>query len=100
MAPSIASGETIVLSSKVSRCLRSLRQGLSGAEIPEQGQACNIAISFNKEMLSTLNFTYMRAFTAVWPDRSIVQQLAAQIPWFRSCILLDRFSDAASAYTA
>jgi type I site-specific restriction endonuclease len=27
---------------------------------------------------------------AAWPDRAIVQQLAAQIPWFHNCILRDR----------
>ena len=45
--------------------------------------------------LSPRNLKYMRAFAAAWPDRSFVQQLAAQIPWFHNCILLDRFSDAA-----
>ena len=44
--------------------------------------------------LSPRNLKYMRAFAAAWPDRSIVQQLAAQIPWFHNCILLDRVSDA------
>jgi predicted nuclease of restriction endonuclease-like (RecB) superfamily len=36
----------------------------------------------------------MRAFGAAWPDRSFVQQAAAQIPWFHHCVLLDRVSDA------
>jgi predicted nuclease of restriction endonuclease-like (RecB) superfamily len=45
--------------------------------------------------LSPRNLKYMRAFAAAWTDRSIVQQLAAQIPWFHNCVLLDRFSDAA-----
>lgn len=40
--------------------------------------------------LSPRNLKYMRAFAAAWPDRTIVQQLAAQIPWFHNCILLDR----------
>lgn len=40
--------------------------------------------------LSPRNLKYMRAFAAAWPDRVIVQQLAAQIPWFHNCILLDR----------
>ena len=40
--------------------------------------------------LSPRNLKYMRAFAAAWPDRAIVQQLAAQIPWFHNCILLDR----------
>jgi hypothetical protein len=33
--------------------------------------------------LSPRNLKYMRAFAAAWPDRQIVQQVAAQIPWFR-----------------
>ena len=30
---------------------------------------------------SARNLKYMRAFAEAWPDREIVQQLAAQIPW-------------------
>ena len=40
--------------------------------------------------LSPRNLKYMRAFATAWPDRAIVQQVAAQIPWFHNCILLDR----------
>ena len=40
--------------------------------------------------LSPRNLKYMRAFAEAWPDESIVQQLAAQIPWFHNCVLLDR----------
>ena len=43
--------------------------------------------------LSPRNLKYMRAFAAAWPDQSIVQQLAAQIPWFHNCILLDRVTE-------
>lgn len=43
--------------------------------------------------LSPRNLKYMRAFAAAWPDRAIVQQLAAQIPWFHNCVLLDRVPD-------
>ena len=32
---------------------------------------------------------YMRAFAEAWPDEEIVQQLAAQIPWFHNCVLLE-----------
>ena len=39
------------------------------------------------------NLKYMRAFAAAWPDRQFVQQLAAQIPWFHNCVLLDRIPD-------
>ncbi len=40
------------------------------------------------------NLKYMRAFAAAWPDRAIVHQLGAQIPWKHNCALLDRVKDA------
>ena len=43
---------------------------------------------------SARNLKYMRAFSQAWPDREIVQQLAAQIPWGQNCVLLDRLKDA------
>lgn len=42
---------------------------------------------------SPRNLKYMRAFAAAWPDLAIVQQVAAQIPWFHNCLLLDRVPD-------
>ncbi len=42
---------------------------------------------------SPRNLKYMRAFAAAWPDRAIVQQLAAQIPWFHNCVLLERVTE-------
>ena len=33
---------------------------------------------------SPRNLKYMRAFAEAWPDEPIVQQLAAQIPWFHN----------------
>ena len=42
---------------------------------------------------SPRNLKYMRAFAEAWPDESFVQQVAAQIPWFHNCILLDRVKD-------
>jgi predicted nuclease of restriction endonuclease-like (RecB) superfamily len=32
----------------------------------------------------------MRSFALAWPDRAIVHQLGAQIPWKHNCVLLDR----------
>jgi hypothetical protein len=32
--------------------------------------------------LTVRNLEYMRAFAHDWPDELIVQQLAAQLPWF------------------
>jgi predicted nuclease of restriction endonuclease-like (RecB) superfamily len=32
----------------------------------------------------------MKAFAEAWPDESILQQLAAKLPWFHNCVLLDK----------
>jgi predicted nuclease of restriction endonuclease-like (RecB) superfamily len=45
---------------------------------------------------SARNLKYMRAFAEAWPDREIVHQLGAQIPWKHNCVLLDRIKDAAT----
>jgi predicted nuclease of restriction endonuclease-like (RecB) superfamily len=42
---------------------------------------------------SSRNLKYMRAFAQAWPDEAFVQQVAAQIPWFHNCILLDKLED-------
>ena len=39
---------------------------------------------------SPRNLKYMRAFAEAWPDEQFVQQVAAQIPWFHNCVLLDK----------
>ncbi|MBF2027958.1 MAG: DUF1016 family protein [Oscillatoriales cyanobacterium C42_A2020_001] len=43
---------------------------------------------------STRNLKYMRAFAEAYSDEQIVQQAAAQIPWFHNCVLLDKVKDA------
>ena len=43
--------------------------------------------------LSPRNLKYMRALAAAWPEEAIVQQVAAQIPWFHNCILLDKVKE-------
>lgn len=43
--------------------------------------------------LSPRNLKYMRAFADAWSDAELVQQLAAQIPWFHNCVLLDKIKD-------
>jgi predicted nuclease of restriction endonuclease-like (RecB) superfamily len=45
---------------------------------------------------SARNLKYMRAFAKTWPDRAIVHQLGAQIPWKHNCVLLDRVKNAAT----
>ncbi len=42
---------------------------------------------------SSRNLKYMRAFAEAYPDPQIVQQVAAQIPWFHNCVLLDKVKD-------
>jgi hypothetical protein len=51
---------------------------------------------------SPRNLKYMRAFAEAWPDASIVQQAAAQLPWFHLCTPLDKLAtrQARDWYTA
>ncbi len=42
---------------------------------------------------SPRNLKYMRAFAAAWPDKSIVQQVIAQIPWRSNIALLDKLEN-------
>ena len=42
---------------------------------------------------SPRNLKYMRAFAEAYPEEAIVQQAAAQIPWFHNCILIDKVKD-------
>ncbi len=44
----------------------------------------------NMKGFSRANLLYMRAFAESYPDASIVQQVAGQIPWFHNCVLLDK----------
>lgn len=39
---------------------------------------------------SPRNLKYMRAFAAAWPERQIVQELLAQIPWYHHIALLEK----------
>jgi predicted nuclease of restriction endonuclease-like (RecB) superfamily len=40
--------------------------------------------------LSSRNLKYMRSFAENYPDFEFVQQVAAQIPWFHNCVILDK----------
>jgi len=39
---------------------------------------------------SPRNLKYMRAFAEAWPDEGFVQQVAAQLPWFHNCTILNK----------
>lgn len=43
--------------------------------------------------LSPRNLKYMRAFSEAWPDRAIVQEVLAQIPWYHHVALLEKLND-------
>jgi predicted nuclease of restriction endonuclease-like (RecB) superfamily len=42
---------------------------------------------------SVRNLRYMKVFAEAYPDEAILQQLAARIPWFHNCILLEKVKD-------
>lgn len=42
---------------------------------------------------SVRNLKYMRKFAEAWRDSPFVQQVAAQIPWFHHCVILDKVPD-------
>jgi predicted nuclease of restriction endonuclease-like (RecB) superfamily len=42
---------------------------------------------------SSRNLKYMRAFAEAYPDEAIVQQAAAQIPWFHNVVLIEKVKD-------
>src|SRR5436305_9716542 len=42
---------------------------------------------------SPRNLKYMRRFAEVWAEDEFVQQVAAQLPWFHNCVLLDKVDD-------
>jgi predicted nuclease of restriction endonuclease-like (RecB) superfamily len=42
---------------------------------------------------SLRNLKYMRAFAEAYSNKQFVQQVAAQIPWFHNCVLLNKIRD-------
>ncbi len=56
------------------------------------------SIDLNREFpdqkgFSARNLKYMRKFAESYHAREIVQQAAAQIPWFHNCTILDKVQD-------
>jgi predicted nuclease of restriction endonuclease-like (RecB) superfamily len=71
---------------------RQRRQGW-GAKIIEK-LSSDLRSSFpDMQGFSPRNLKYMKAFAEAWPDRSIVQQVVAQIPWGHNVRLLDQVKD-------
>ena len=68
----------------------------------EEGWGTGVIVRLAKDLhsefplmqgFSARNLKYMRAFAEAWPEETIVQQLAAQLPWFHNCVLLDNVKD-------
>jgi predicted nuclease of restriction endonuclease-like (RecB) superfamily len=58
-----------------------------------------LSVDLNREFpdqkgFSARNLKYMRKFAESYIDREIVQQTAAQIPWFHNCTILDKVQHA------
>jgi predicted nuclease of restriction endonuclease-like (RecB) superfamily len=70
--------------------LKQQRQQGWGAKIVQQ-LAGDLRREFpDMKGLSRRNLMYMRAFAEAYPDEPFVQQVAAQLPWFHNCIVLDK----------
>lgn len=53
--------------------------------------ASDLRSSFPEQKgFSPRNLKYMRSFAASWPERSIVQEVLAQIPWYHNIALLEK----------
>lgn len=61
-----------------------------GAKVIDRLSADLRAVYPDMKGLSPRNLKYMRAFTAAWPDRGIVQEPLARIPWYHHIALLEK----------
>lgn len=67
-----------------------------GAQVIDRLSADLRAAFPEMQGFSPRNLKYMRAFAAAWPKPEFVQQVAARLPWFHSCTLLDRVKQSAA----
>jgi predicted nuclease of restriction endonuclease-like (RecB) superfamily len=67
----------------------------------EQGWGAKVIDRFARDLrqsfpemkgFSPRNLKYLRAFAETYPDESFVQQVAAQLPWFHNCVVLDKLA--------
>jgi predicted nuclease of restriction endonuclease-like (RecB) superfamily len=72
--------------------LRQHREGWGAKVIDRLGNELRKAFPAMKG-LSPRNLKYMRAFAEAYPDEAFVQQVAAQIPWFHNCVILEKAKD-------
>lgn len=75
------------------RILESQRQQGWGAHIVERLSADLRAEFPDMSGFSATNLRYMRVFAEAWPDETILQQVAGELPWFHNVILLTRLKE-------
>jgi len=67
--------------------IRSARRRRSGEPKVIEHLAADLRREFpDMKGFSLRNLMYMRAFAEAWPEEAIVQQVAAQLPWFHNCV--------------
>ncbi len=89
-----ANAELIQLYWQIGRDIleRQAQQGWGSKVIERLGRDLREAFPELKGF-SARNLKYMRAFAEAWSEAEIVQQSAAQLPWFHLCTLLDKLKD-------
>lgn len=75
------------LGSKIKACQS--REGWGSKVIDRLSR--DLSIDFpDMRGFSVRNLKYMLAFVEAYPERNLVQQSAAQIPWFHNCVILEK----------
>ena len=95
LRPSVAvNRELVLLYWQIGRDILERQQRESwGAKVIDR-----LAVDLKREFpdmkgFSVRNLKYMRRFAQVWTEDEFVQQVAAQLPWFHNCVLLDKVAD-------
>ena len=89
-----ANAELTLLYWDIGRCIldRQEQQGW-GAKVVQR-LSVDLRLAFpDMKGLSPRNLKYMRTFAGAWPDRPVVQEVLAQIPWYSNLALLEKLAD-------
>ena len=87
--------ELILLYHRIGRDIltRQLEEGWGAKVIDRLSRDLRLEFTEIIKGFSPRNLKYMRAFAEAYPDDQFVQQVAAQIPWFHHCVILDKVSE-------
>ena len=87
--------ELVLLYWQIGQVIRQKQQAEGwGAKVIEQLSRDLKAEFPDMKGFSPRNLGYMRKFAETWTDEDFVQQVAAKLPWFHNCTLLDKLRDA------